>query len=166
MLPASGSGSHWHWLGPHGPLFLEQFCQKKGEINRLLRVKPRIADRVIAVVEISFANCAGAASAFRDILPCHLQMHAPGVGAFGLMNLEAVADLFQDQIEGPGLVTARRGDCVAMHRITRPQHHLALALYGADEWRKKLTNLLGTKAANQREPAWLIVGIQDLDQTQ
>src|SRR5215469_4847345 len=121
---------------------------------------------MVAIVKIGFANCARTTGAFCDVLSCHLQMHAPSIGTFSLVDLEKAADLFQNQIEWPGFVTRRRGDRVAVHRITRPQHNPALALYRADQWRKKLPDLFGTKPANQRQAAWLIVRIQNLDQPQ
>ena len=109
---------------------------------------------------------AGAAGAFGDVLPGHLQMHAAGIGAFGLMHLEEAAHLFQDQVERPRLVAARRRDGVAVHRIARPHHHLALALDRAHERRQVVADLVGAEAADQRQPARLVVRIENVDQAQ
>src|SRR5262249_27346893 len=92
-------------LRTRGALLLEEFRQEESQIDCLLRVQTRIADRMISVIKISVSNSASAAGAFCDVLSCHLQMHAAGIGTFGLMNFEEAADLFHDQIEGPGFVT-------------------------------------------------------------
>ena len=54
MQPLEPGGGR-HRRGLAGALLLEQFGQQEGEIDRLLGVEPRIADRVIAVVEIRVA---------------------------------------------------------------------------------------------------------------
>src|SRR6185312_1946090 len=63
------------------PLLLEQFGDQEGHVDRLFGVETGIADRVIAVVEVLVGDGAGAADAFGDVLPGHLQVHAAGVGA-------------------------------------------------------------------------------------
>src|SRR5688572_18149966 len=50
----SGDGGQRPRLG--GALGLEQVGQQEGEIDRLLGVEPRIADRVIAVLEIGVSD--------------------------------------------------------------------------------------------------------------
>ena len=166
MLPGSEPGNRRHRLGVRRALFLEQLGQQEREIDRLLGIEPRIADRVIAVVEIGFRDGAGAAGAFGDVLPGHLQMHAAGIGAFGLMHFEEAAHLLQDQVERPGLVAGRRGDGVAVHRVARPQHDPALALHRAHQRRQMLADLFGAEAADQRQTARLVVRIENVDQPQ
>ena len=48
---------------------LEQFGQQESEFDRLLGIEPRIAKRVIAVVQVLVADRARAAGAFGDVLP-------------------------------------------------------------------------------------------------
>src|SRR5690348_10577687 len=88
-----------HQLKLCQPLFLEQFGKQEGKIDRLLGVEPRIADRVIPVVEIGFGDGARSASTFGYILTCHLKVNATRVGSLRLMDLEKCADLFEDQVE-------------------------------------------------------------------
>jgi hypothetical protein len=68
---------------------------------------------------------------------------------FSLMNLEESTNLFQNQVERPGLIAGRRCDRIAMHRVAGPQHNSAFALYRAQKGRKILTDFLGPKASDQ-----------------
>src|SRR4249919_1124512 len=88
-----------------GALGLEQVRQQERQIDRLLGVKPWIADGVIAVLEVRVGDHAGAAGAFGDILACHLQMHAAAVGAFGAVDREEGLHLRQDALERSRLVS-------------------------------------------------------------
>src|SRR5207248_9257622 len=85
-----------------------------------------------------------------------------GVRALGAMDGEERLALAQDALEGPRLVAARGGDGVAVHGIARPHDHLSLALDGTDERRQVLADLVGAVAADQRQPAWLVVGAEDV----
>src|SRR5512133_458895 len=53
---ASGARRGRQRLGLGGALPLEQVGQQEGEIDRLLRIEPRIAHRVVAVVEIGLGD--------------------------------------------------------------------------------------------------------------
>src|SRR4029079_8690296 len=147
-------------------LFLEQFGKQECKINRLLCVKARIADRVIPVVEIGFCDGTRAAGTFSHILARHLKVNAAGVTALGLMHLEKSADLVEDQVERTSLVSGGRRNRVSMHRIAGPQHDSSFTLDRTDERRQKITDLFGTEAANQRQPARFVVGIEDIDQSE
>src|SRR6476469_2260841 len=109
MLPLEPGGGR-HRGGLAGALLLEQFGREEGEIDRLVGVEPRIADRVIAVVEIGVRNGARAAGAFGDVLSGHLEMYTAGIGALGGMHLEEVAYFLEDEIERPRLVAGGGGD--------------------------------------------------------
>src|SRR6202035_4742017 len=54
-------------LGPSLPLCFEQISEQEGEVERLLDIEPRIAYRVVAVVQILVADGPRAAGAFRDV---------------------------------------------------------------------------------------------------
>src|ERR1700680_1472256 len=64
-----------HRLDFAAAILLQQFRDQEGHVDRLFGVQTRIADRVIAVVEILVGDRARAADAFGDVLPGHLQMH-------------------------------------------------------------------------------------------
>ena len=83
----------------------------------MLGVEPRIADRVITVLEIGIGDHAGSARAFGNILAGHFKVHPTRVGAFGAMNRKECFHLGENAIEGPGLVAGLRGDGVAVHGI-------------------------------------------------
>src|SRR5262249_21056278 len=117
-----------HRLKLGRPLLLEEFGKQECKINRLLSVKPRIADRVIPIVEIGFRDGPRAAGTFSHILAGHLEVNATGVSALGLMYFEESADLFEDQVEGTSLVPGGRCDRVSMHRIAGPQYDPSFTL--------------------------------------
>src|SRR6476619_3132261 len=143
---------------------LEQFGDQEGHVDRLFGVEARIADRVIAVVEVLVRDGAGAADAFGDVLPGHFQVHAAGIGAFGGMDGEKRLHLRQHAVERPGLVARGRGDGVAVHRVAGPDDDAPFPLHGADQRGQMIANLVGAEAVDQRQQARLVVGIEEVDQ--
>src|SRR6516164_6301143 len=61
---------------PGGALRLEQVGQQERKVDRLLGIEPRVADRVVAILEVRVGDHAGTAGALGDVLAGHLQMHA------------------------------------------------------------------------------------------
>src|SRR6478609_11403810 len=149
-----------------GAFLLEQFGDQESHVDRLFGVQTGIADRMIAVVEILIRDGARAADAFGDILPGHLQMHAAGMRSFGGMDGEKRFHFRQHPVERAGLVARIRGDGVAVHRIARPDHDAPFPLNAADQRRQMVADLVGAEAVDQRQPARLVVGIEDVDQLQ
>ena len=90
----------------------------------------------------------------------------PAIGAFGGMHLEKAAHLLQDLVERPRLVSGHRGDGVAVHRVARPHNIAAFALDRAHQRRQQIGHLFGAEAADQRQAAGLVVGIENIDQLQ
>src|SRR3981081_4876326 len=84
----SEPGSSWQRPRLRGALGFEQVRPQERQIDRLLGVEPRIADRMIAILEIRVSDHACTAGAFGDVLAGHLQMHAAAMGAFGAMHRE------------------------------------------------------------------------------
>src|SRR5690242_1222352 len=82
-------------------ILLEQFGNQESHIDRLFGVETGIADRMIAIVEILVGDGAGAADAFGDVLPGHLQVHAAGMRAFRRVDGEERFHLRQHAIERP-----------------------------------------------------------------
>src|SRR5712671_7225608 len=155
-------GRHRRGLGC--ALLLQKFGDQESHVDRLLGIEAGIADGVVAIAEILMGDGAGAADAFGDILPGHLEMNAAGMGALRSVNAEERLDLRQDAVERPGLVAGVGADGVAVHWIARPHHCPALALDGADHRRQEIADLLGAKPRDQRQPARLVVGIEHVDQ--
>ena len=119
---------------------------------------------VVAVVQIGVGQGARAAGAFGDVLAGHLEMDAAGMRALRLVDGEEVADLLHDHLEGPRLVAGARLDGVAVHRIARPHDGAALALHRAHQRRQLVEDLVGAEAADQRQPARLVLRVEDVDQ--
>src|SRR4051812_11914153 len=69
-------------------LLLDEISQEEGKIDRLFGIQPRIANRVIAVVENLVAYLAHPARAFGHVLAGHLQVHATRICAFRGMDLK------------------------------------------------------------------------------
>src|SRR3979411_3066683 len=145
---------------------LEQFRDQESHVDRLLGIEAGIADRVIAIVEILIGDGARAADAFGDVLAGHLEMDAAGVGTFRRLDSEERLHLRQDPVERTGLVAAGRADCIAVHRIARPDDRMTFALHSADQLRQMIADLVRTEAVDQREASGLIVRIEHVDQPQ
>src|SRR6185437_2380031 len=153
-----------HRLDLAGASLLEQFRDQKGHVDRLLGIETRIADRVIAVVEVFVRQGARAADAFGDVLAGHLEMNAAGMTAFRGVDRKEAAHFRDDAVEGARLATRGRGDGIAVHRIARPDHHAPFPLNRADQARQVIADLVGAKAVDQRQPARLVVRIEHVDQ--
>src|SRR5207302_4823165 len=61
-------------------LLLDQVGEQERELDRLLGIEPRVADRVVAVVELGVGDRPRAAGAFGDFLAGHFEVHAARVG--------------------------------------------------------------------------------------
>src|SRR3981081_4686611 len=155
-----------HRLGFAGAFLREQFRDQESHVDRLLGIEPGIADRVIAIVEILIGDGARAADAFGYVLAGHLEMDAAGVGTFRRVDGEERLHLRQDPVERTGLVAAGRADCIAVHRIARPDDRMTFALHSADQLRHMIADLVRTEAGDQREASGLIVRIEHVDQPQ
>ena len=121
--------------------------------------------RVVAVLQILVPDRARAAGAFGDVLAGHLDVDAARMRALGAMHLEEALHLAQDAVEGPRLVAGRR-DRVAVHRIARPDDIAAFLLHGADQLRQVVADLVGAEARDQRQPARLVLRVEQVDQLQ
>ena len=146
------------------PVGLEQFGQQESEFDRLFGVEPRIAQRVVAIVQVLVADCTRPACTFGDVLAGHLQVDAAAVGAFRSVNREEGLHLLQDAVERARLVAALRRDRIAVHRVARPHHRPALALDRAHQRREIFAGLVRAQAADQRQPPRFVVGVEDVDQ--
>ena len=69
-------------LGAAFALALQPLRNDEGKLERLVGIEPRIAMGVVAVGQIRLGHGLGAADAFGDVLPGHLDMDAAGMGAF------------------------------------------------------------------------------------
>src|SRR5688500_11836927 len=101
-------------------LALPGFGDLEGQLEGLAGVEPRVAMGVVAVRQRGFADRLGAADAFGDVLPSQFEMHPAGIAALGEMDGEGAVQLVEDAVEDARLVTGRRGDRVAVHRVDAP----------------------------------------------
>ena len=118
---------------------------------------------VIAVLQVFRGDGAGAAGAFGDVLAGHLDMDAARMRALGAMHLEEGLHFLEDAVEWSRLIAGRL-DRVAMHRIGRPHHVSAFLLHRSYQLRQMLGDLVGAEARDQRQPAGLVLGIEQVDQ--
>ena len=126
---------------------------RKASSSAWLGVQPRVADACGSGRTAPLGDRLRAADAFGDVLAGHLDMHAAGMGALGVVDGEEAAHLGQDAVERPGLVAGRRLDRVAVHRVARPDHLAALALHRADQRRQLRLDLVGAHAGDQGQAA-------------
>jgi len=115
---------------PGGALGFEQIGQQKGEIDRLLGIESRIADGVVAILEIGIGDHARATGALGHILAGHLQMHTTAVSTLGAVNRKERLHFGQDAVERPGLVARLRGDGVADQTTIFPSRCTARIICG------------------------------------
>src|SRR5258708_38520938 len=118
-LPGLNRGRCGQRQTPAKTFFLQKLGKQKRKLDRLLGVQSWVAEGVVAIVEVFFADGAGPAGTFRHILAGHLQVDAACVRALRELNGEKRLDLGQDAIKRPGLVAGTGRDGVAVHRIAR-----------------------------------------------
>jgi hypothetical protein len=85
---------------------LERFGNQERQFKRLIGVRPGVAVGVVAVGQAGFADRSGAADAFGNVLPGHLNMNPAGLAALGLMHGEELLNLGEDLRKVACLVTA------------------------------------------------------------
>ncbi|KPY40222.1 Uncharacterized protein ALO52_05173 [Pseudomonas syringae pv. primulae] len=143
---------------------LQCLGNQERQLQRLVGVHPWVAMGVVTIRQAILGDRPGAADAFGDVLPGHLDVDAACVGAFGLMHLEELLDLAQNLREIASLVTAAGLDGVAMHRVRTPQHLATFTLDGANQLRQMIADLVRTHARNQVQATRVIVRVENIDQ--
>src|SRR5262249_16318515 len=99
--------SRWQRLRSRLPLVLEQLGEQESEVDRLLGVEARIAERVVAVVQILVRDGARAAGALGDVLAGQLEVHAVRICPLPAMRREEALHLLQNAVERARLVAGR-----------------------------------------------------------
>jgi hypothetical protein len=74
--------------------------------------------------------------------------------------------LGQDRLEQAGFAAAVGADGIAVHRVAQPHHAAAGLLHPAQQRRQQALDAVGAHTADQRQPTWLIGGVQQVDQAQ
>src|SRR5687768_12375616 len=75
----------------------------EGEVERLPRVQPWVAERHVARAQLLLEDGLGAAEALGHVLAGELQMNAPGPHALAAAGGEEPLDLAHDRVEAPRL---------------------------------------------------------------
>ena len=73
---------------------------EKGKFQRLGRVEPRVARRMIPVRQVLVGQRANAAGTLGHVRSRHLEMHPAGDRPFGIVDSEEFAHLAQHAVEG------------------------------------------------------------------
>src|SRR5262249_47477019 len=108
-VPGGRRGSAAHQLG-----------NLEGQVERLACVQPRVAQRLVPVLEVVTEDLLGAAEALGDVLAGELDVDAPGPHVSGGAGGEEAAQLAHDVLEAPCLVTAVVHESVPVHGVARP----------------------------------------------
>src|SRR5580693_3669357 len=151
-------------LGRRETLHFQKIGDHEGHFDRLLRIEARIAKGVIPIMQIRFRNDARPAGALGHVLSGHLEMNSAGVDALGAAGAEEVAHFLGDAFGRPRLVAVRSLDRIAVHRVRDPQELAAFALDRAQQRRQRGVDLVRAETADEREPARLLIGIENFDQ--
>src|SRR4029079_11991122 len=93
-------------------------------------------------------------------------MDAAGYSSLGAMDVEERLGFLENAVEGPCLEAARGTDGVAVHWVARPHDDAPVALDRADQCRQVFLDLVGAKAADERQAPGLVGRVQNVDETQ
>src|SRR4029453_4570450 len=102
---------------------VQHLGDEEGELQGLRAVQPRIADGLIALIQVILDDRIAAADALGDVVAGELDVNAARVGAERAMHLEEAADLLEHIVEATRFVTAGGVEGVAVHGITDPRDH-------------------------------------------
>ena len=130
----------------------DQLGRAEREVERLATVEPRVAHRLVAVVEVAVGDLVGAAEAFGDVLAGELDVDAARPRALGPVGTDEAVDLAHDRFEVARLATVRRGVGVAVHRVARPHDGVPGVGDGAQQRAQLDLDLVGTHARDQGQP--------------
>jgi hypothetical protein len=116
--PSEGVGQQ---VGAHDLLSpVQHLGDEEGQLEALLVVQARVADRLVAQVQVGVEDLLGATDALGDVVAGELDVDAAGHRARGPVHLEEAFDLLDDVVEVAGLVARRRLEGVAVHRVAHP----------------------------------------------
>src|SRR5688572_27569024 len=138
----------------------DQHC----EFQRLLVVESRVDGRVIRARKSRVGEAAGTPGAFSHVVAGQLEMNAAEYRSAVGMDAKRRLDFRQDVLEAPRLHALRRGLGIAVHRVRYPQHLSAGVAQRADHGWQRGIDAPGAEAVDQRQPAGLVVRVQDADQ--
>ena len=103
----------------------DQLGGTERQIERLATVEPRVAHRLVAVVEVGVDQLVAATDALGDVFAGELDVDAAGPGALGAVGPDEAFDLGDDRLEVAGLAPGGAGVGVAVHRVARPHDGMA-----------------------------------------
>src|SRR3954470_21536175 len=90
------------------------------KIQALAGIEPRVAHRLVAVVELAVEDLVGATHAFGDVVAGQFDVDAAGPCALGLVGADEPTDLGADVIEVAGLAAGGGSEGVGVHWIACP----------------------------------------------
>ena len=100
----------------------QQLGHLKGDVQRLSRVQPRVAERRVVDAEVALGDRLDAADALGDVASRELEVDAAGPDALAAADVEEAAHFAHDVVEAPGLDPVGREQPVAVHRVAGPDH--------------------------------------------
>src|SRR3546814_11819883 len=107
----------------------------------------------VRALEVTVAQVARAAGAFRDVFAGQLQVHAPKARAGRGVDVERLLDLAADVAEAAGLVAVAGRLGVAVHRVAAPPPAAAVAPDRFAQRRPPVPDARGAHAGGPAHPA-------------
>ena len=125
-------------------------------------VQPRVAQRLVAGVEVGLVDRVGAAQALGDVVAGQLDVHAARVRAELAVHLEEAADLVHHVLEPAGLVAVGRGHGVAVHGVGDPHRLQPRVPDALDDAGQHVPDPLRAHAGDEGQAARLALRVQPL----
>ena len=151
------------------PLLAVVISDEESELEGLLLVEPRIAERGVVGGEVVVVGAAAAARALGHGVAGELEVHAAEVGAALGVDGEGLAQLAQDVAEAPRLGAVGRRPRVPVHGVALPDHDRArelAALYRRDVRREERPHPRRPVPRDQRHLARLARRVQRPEEPQ
>src|SRR6185437_7468370 len=123
------------------------------ELERLAHVQPRIERSLVPAGQIGVHDVIAATQTLGDVLAGQLDVQTAGHRAEAVVNFEEAGDLFDDVVEVPRIVTARRLDRVAVHRVAAPYDFGTGRRHLLNDRRQHVEHAIGAHASHEHQTA-------------
>lgn len=141
---------------------------QKGQLESLLLVQPRVAERRVVCRKVVLVEPLAAAQALGDGIARELEVDAAEVAALLLVDAERLLELAVDVVEAAGLDARWGGEGVAVHGVALPDDAAAVlgVLDGADVRGEQVGDLAGAVAGDEGDLAGLAGGVEGAQQSE
>ena len=127
-------------------------------------IQTRIDERLVTITQRLVVDMLGAANHLGDVVTGELDMQAARHSVRCFVRLEEATDLVHDRLKTTRLISGRRRDRVAVHRVRHPRDRSAILARRLKQRRQHLTDALRTHARDEGQASLLAIRVEAVDE--